>query len=38
MVCKTKGAENYTVRLEVIDAYERIQLMNMLVNLKNSEE
>jgi len=33
MVCKTKISNDYTVRLEVINAYEKIQLMNLLSDI-----
>ena len=33
MVCKTKNSNDYTVRLEIINAYEKIQLMNLLSDI-----
>jgi len=30
IVCKTKMSDDYTVRFAIIDAYEKIQLMNLL--------
>jgi hypothetical protein len=33
MVCKTKNSNDYTVRLEMINAYEKIQLMNLLSDI-----
>jgi energy-coupling factor transporter transmembrane protein EcfT len=33
MVCKTKNSDDYTIRLEIINAYEKIQLMNLLSDI-----
>jgi hypothetical protein len=33
IVCKTKNSDDYTVRFEIINAYEKIQLMNLLSDI-----